>query len=298
MAMRTTFLAAAVAAVRLADSSAPQYQVECHTFLRELEGRDSGELAALCRARLPGEVCRNARKMLGAQPWRSESLEATCKQWEAEWLPRALKMDDSTQDKAKMMAMSQVPMDGTAEDKPPTMLPSGLMGGMMGQKEKKEKKSGPFGDMLGLKEEKKPDPFNPLGGLMKQGKHDSELGLMKAMTKPEKKQKKQPFGMPTSIFGPHRRELETQTLSDAKDSESVRQVGSSQVVQKFSTLSLCMVGAIVISAASGVVFMASRIQRGCDSRDMVFSARGLLEVDDDDADPESEALMAETRCPE
>lgn len=60
----------------------------CGELLKSMhvEGHSRFELGAVCRSRLPPEVCRSALGPLrGNAPWSTETISETCSRWEAEW---------------------------------------------------------------------------------------------------------------------------------------------------------------------------------------------------------------------
>lgn len=64
----------------------------CHTLLTQAqaEGHSHFEMAALCRARFPSNLCRHGLKRLGNQPWSSATMRSACSSWSTEWRTRAV----------------------------------------------------------------------------------------------------------------------------------------------------------------------------------------------------------------
>jgi len=60
---------------------------KCHELLAGVqdEGHSHFEVAALCRARFPSNLCRQGLSRLGRQPWSAETLRSACGSWDAEW---------------------------------------------------------------------------------------------------------------------------------------------------------------------------------------------------------------------
>eukprot|EP00420_Gonyaulax_spinifera_P019217 CAMPEP_0197897094 /NCGR_PEP_ID=MMETSP1439-20131203/41638_1 /TAXON_ID=66791 /ORGANISM="Gonyaulax spinifera, Strain CCMP409" /LENGTH=226 /DNA_ID=CAMNT_0043517701 /DNA_START=48 /DNA_END=728 /DNA_ORIENTATION=- len=88
MTLRSVVLAAA--APLLAAAAPSGMATHCHNFLNRMstEGHSRFEVGALCRARLPPDVCQRVLKPLGEQPWSPETLDTTCNGWEAEYQSR------------------------------------------------------------------------------------------------------------------------------------------------------------------------------------------------------------------
>jgi len=63
---------------------------KCQTLLTGMSARGHSkfELSALCRARLPLDVCGNALSLLGRTPWAPTTISATCGKWQAEFAAR------------------------------------------------------------------------------------------------------------------------------------------------------------------------------------------------------------------
>jgi len=65
---------------------------KCHELLAgvENEGHSHFEVAALCRARFPSNLCREGLNRLGRQPWSVETMRSACSSWDAEWKAHAV----------------------------------------------------------------------------------------------------------------------------------------------------------------------------------------------------------------
>jgi len=65
---------------------------KCHELLAgvENEGHSHFEVAALCRARFPSNLCREGLNRLGRQPWSVETMRSACGSWDAEWKAHAV----------------------------------------------------------------------------------------------------------------------------------------------------------------------------------------------------------------
>jgi len=59
----------------------------CHTMLSNIaaQGHSDLQLAAYCHAGLPPQLCRDATKDLGKQPWSEDHIAATCGAWEGQY---------------------------------------------------------------------------------------------------------------------------------------------------------------------------------------------------------------------
>eukprot|EP00420_Gonyaulax_spinifera_P032093 CAMPEP_0197877084 /NCGR_PEP_ID=MMETSP1439-20131203/5901_1 /TAXON_ID=66791 /ORGANISM="Gonyaulax spinifera, Strain CCMP409" /LENGTH=220 /DNA_ID=CAMNT_0043496413 /DNA_START=80 /DNA_END=739 /DNA_ORIENTATION=- len=87
----TSILKVLVAAAPVLVAAEPDgMMTHCRNFLNRMstEGHSKFEVGALCRSRLPPDVCQKALKPLGEQPWSPATLETTCKGWEAEYQSR------------------------------------------------------------------------------------------------------------------------------------------------------------------------------------------------------------------
>jgi len=64
---------------------------KCHELLAgvENEGHSHFEVAALCRARFPSNLCREGLSHLGRQPWSVETMRSACGSWDAKWKAHA-----------------------------------------------------------------------------------------------------------------------------------------------------------------------------------------------------------------
>jgi len=87
MALRTTLLAA-VLGVPAHGEPVNLRMANCRMGLVRLSGADPFTVAALCRSTLPSDVCREATRELGQQPWTSDKMESVCQRWEHVWAPR------------------------------------------------------------------------------------------------------------------------------------------------------------------------------------------------------------------
>mmetsp|Transcript_114292 Transcript_114292/g.227422 ORF Transcript_114292/g.227422 Transcript_114292/m.227422 type:complete len:229 (-) Transcript_114292:122-808(-) len=76
---------AGLASATFGDSS--YVKDKCHELLAgvENEGHSHFEVAALCRARLPSNLCREGLNRLGKQPWSVETMRSACSYWDAEY---------------------------------------------------------------------------------------------------------------------------------------------------------------------------------------------------------------------
>merc|ERR1719433_196466 len=72
MMLRAAFLAV------LASTAAADLASECMKALQLLDGENDVELAARCRASFGPEVCRQARRSLGVQPWPRARMQGSC----------------------------------------------------------------------------------------------------------------------------------------------------------------------------------------------------------------------------
>jgi len=65
---------------------------KCHELLAGVqnEGHSHFEVAALCRARFPSNLCRQGLSRLGRQPWSAETMRSACGSWDAEWQAHAV----------------------------------------------------------------------------------------------------------------------------------------------------------------------------------------------------------------
>jgi hypothetical protein len=69
-------------------TSGSSYVTEkCHELVAGVvnEGHSHFEVAALCRARFPSNLCREGLNRLGSQPWSAETMRSACGSWDAEW---------------------------------------------------------------------------------------------------------------------------------------------------------------------------------------------------------------------
>jgi len=71
--------------------SSSYVQDKCHALLDGVvnEGHSHFEVAALCRARFPSNLCREGLNRLGRQPWSVETMRSACASWNAEWKAHA-----------------------------------------------------------------------------------------------------------------------------------------------------------------------------------------------------------------
>jgi len=72
--------------------SSSYVQDKCHKLLAGVvtEGHSHFEVAAVCRARFPSNLCREGLKRLGRQPWSVETMRSACASWDAEWKAHAV----------------------------------------------------------------------------------------------------------------------------------------------------------------------------------------------------------------
>jgi len=61
-------------------------RTKCQTLLADMsaQGHSHFELRAVCRARLPSDVCGSALGLLGRTPWTPATIAATCDRWQTE----------------------------------------------------------------------------------------------------------------------------------------------------------------------------------------------------------------------
>jgi len=90
--VRLALVASAGVASATLGSSSSYVQDRCHELLAgvENEGHSHFEVAALCRARFPSNLCREGLKRLGRQPWSPEIMRSACISWDAEWQAHAV----------------------------------------------------------------------------------------------------------------------------------------------------------------------------------------------------------------
>jgi len=82
MSLRLQRVALAAAFVG-ASASAANLAEDCRSGLQLLQGQSDFELAASCRASFAPEVCRQAGRTLGDQPWSSEHMDESCARFAA-----------------------------------------------------------------------------------------------------------------------------------------------------------------------------------------------------------------------
>jgi len=72
--------------------SSSYVQDKCHALLDGVvnEGHSHFEVAALCRARFPSNLCREGLNRLGRQPWSAETMRSACASWNTEWKAHAV----------------------------------------------------------------------------------------------------------------------------------------------------------------------------------------------------------------
>jgi len=88
--MRSVLIPFTLMAAALARAAPGSIMTHCRSFLDQMstDGHSKFEIGALCRSRLPPDVCMKALKPLGDRPWSPETLDTTCRAWDAEFQAR------------------------------------------------------------------------------------------------------------------------------------------------------------------------------------------------------------------
>jgi len=262
---------------------------QCQGFLQMLDGRGDEEVAALCRARLPGDMCRGVRESLGQQPWSAGRMTQTCVRWQAEWAPRVLGFrgkNDQTAMKKPRMDEATLPKPATTTPKPPTgdgkkEEQKGPFSGLFrkkGDDKKKEERKGPLQGLFQKKTTTTPKPKGLLGHLFHQ-KDDTKdkkkgpfhFGPDRKLEKPMKEQDVE--DVMNSYFDSHQKVMDQMQGKWEADS-----VGSALRGTSGSAMAL-FVG-VAVAMAAGVMFVGRRFVYGQEGARGVHRALLRTELED------------------